>query len=160
MQMMYETIYKALVEVGLEDAFSPQDFLNFYCLGNREAVDEFNSSGMPTPSSSPIPQVSSFLKSVVSFMLCILQCLVLWEMRNLLVQNEFAAIWWFCHFLLLFPYLLLYEQGQMLVHLWPSKFFRFSPAVSLLNNVLYCGISRHFVRKAGGSWFMFIRKGW
>ncbi|XP_061966960.1 phospholipase D beta 2-like [Populus nigra] len=56
MQMMYETIYKALDEVGLEDAFSPQDFLNFFCLGNREAVDEFNSSGMPTPSSSPIPQ--------------------------------------------------------------------------------------------------------
>ncbi|KAL7158597.1 hypothetical protein ABFS83_02G154800 [Erythranthe nasuta] len=39
MQMMYETIYKALVEVGLEDAYSPQDYLNFYCLGNREAVD-------------------------------------------------------------------------------------------------------------------------
>lgn len=88
MQMMYETIYKALDEVGLEDAFSSQDFLNFFCLGNREAVDESNSSGMPTPSSSPIPQVSSFLKSVVSFMLCILQYLVLWEMRNLLVQNH------------------------------------------------------------------------
>ncbi|PKI56933.1 hypothetical protein CRG98_022668 [Punica granatum] len=38
MQMMYETIYKALVEVGLEDAFVPQDFLNFFCLGNREAA--------------------------------------------------------------------------------------------------------------------------
>lgn len=45
MQMMYETIYKALVEVGLEDAFSPQDFLNFYCLGNREAVDSGTSNG-------------------------------------------------------------------------------------------------------------------
>ncbi|KAH6830791.1 phospholipase D beta 1 [Perilla frutescens var. hirtella] len=39
MQMMYETIYKALVEVGLEDAYTPQDYLNFYCLGNREALD-------------------------------------------------------------------------------------------------------------------------
>ncbi|KAK4411338.1 Phospholipase D beta 1 [Sesamum angolense] len=39
MQMMYELIYKALVEVGLEDAYSPQDYLNFYCLGNREAPD-------------------------------------------------------------------------------------------------------------------------
>ncbi|PIN16225.1 Phospholipase D [Handroanthus impetiginosus] len=29
MQMMYETIYKALAEVGLEDAYSPQDYLNF-----------------------------------------------------------------------------------------------------------------------------------
>ncbi|CAN4125754.1 unnamed protein product [Withania somnifera] len=35
MQMMYETIYKALEEVGREN--SPQDYLNFYCLGNREA---------------------------------------------------------------------------------------------------------------------------
>ncbi|KAJ6686162.1 PHOSPHOLIPASE D [Salix purpurea] len=59
MQMMYETIYKALVEVGLEDAFSPQDFLNFFCLGNREAVDEFNSSGVPSPSNSHTPQALS-----------------------------------------------------------------------------------------------------
>lgn len=44
MQMMYETIHKALVEVGLEDAFSPQDFLNFFCLGNRES-----SNGTETP---------------------------------------------------------------------------------------------------------------
>ncbi|KAH9621288.1 hypothetical protein KSS87_013279 [Heliosperma pusillum] len=39
MQMMYETIFKALVEVGLEDAYTPQDFLNFFCLGNREGTD-------------------------------------------------------------------------------------------------------------------------
>ncbi|KAL2892325.1 Phospholipase D beta 1 [Bienertia sinuspersici] len=39
MQMMYETIYKALVEVGLEEAYTPQDYLNFFCLGNREAPD-------------------------------------------------------------------------------------------------------------------------
>lgn len=45
-QMMYETIYKTLVEVGLEDAFSPQDYLNFFCLGNREAdVEEDKNSG-------------------------------------------------------------------------------------------------------------------
>ncbi|XP_009627346.1 phospholipase D gamma 1-like [Nicotiana tabacum] len=42
MQMMYETIYKCLVEVGLEDAFSPQDYLNFFCLGNREADEGEN----------------------------------------------------------------------------------------------------------------------
>ncbi|KAK8570452.1 hypothetical protein V6N13_003132 [Hibiscus sabdariffa] len=39
MQMMYETIYKALVDAGLENAYAPQDFLNFFCLGNREADD-------------------------------------------------------------------------------------------------------------------------
>ncbi|XP_052170183.1 phospholipase D beta 2-like isoform X2 [Diospyros lotus] len=45
MQMMYETIYKALVEVGLEDAFTPQDYLNFFCLGNREAIGSGKRSG-------------------------------------------------------------------------------------------------------------------
>lgn len=53
MQMMYETIYKALVEVGLEDAFSPQDYLNFFCLGNREAVDGNSFTGPPAPANSP-----------------------------------------------------------------------------------------------------------
>lgn len=51
MQMMYETIYKALVEVGLEDAFVPQDFLNFFCLGNREAED--GNIGSPTVANTP-----------------------------------------------------------------------------------------------------------
>lgn len=56
MQMMYETIYKALVEAGLEGAFSPQDYLNFFCLGNREAVDVYENvtvSGNPPPANSP-----------------------------------------------------------------------------------------------------------
>nr|KYP76923.1 Phospholipase D beta 1 [Cajanus cajan] len=56
MQMMYETIYKALVEVGLEAAFSPQDYLNFFCLGNREAIDMYENitvSGNPPPANSP-----------------------------------------------------------------------------------------------------------
>lgn len=56
MQMMYETIYKALVEVGLEDAYTPQDYLNFYCLGNREALDAGEA-----PDNQPVannPQVS------------------------------------------------------------------------------------------------------
>ncbi|KAI5428863.1 phospholipase D gamma 1 [Lathyrus oleraceus] len=56
MQMMYETIYKALVEAGLEAAFSPQDYLNFFCLGNREAInmyEKINVSGNPPPANSP-----------------------------------------------------------------------------------------------------------
>lgn len=39
MQMMYGVIYKALEEVGLEKEYEPQDYLNFFCLGNREAED-------------------------------------------------------------------------------------------------------------------------
>ncbi|KAL6005535.1 Phospholipase D beta 1 [Asimina triloba] len=38
MQMMYDMIYKALEEAGLENTFTPQDYLNFFCLGNREAA--------------------------------------------------------------------------------------------------------------------------
>ncbi|KMT00170.1 hypothetical protein BVRB_1g019880 [Beta vulgaris subsp. vulgaris] len=54
MQMMYETIYKALVEVGLEGAYSPQDYLNFFCLGNREAPDGDPAlAGSPHPPNSP-----------------------------------------------------------------------------------------------------------
>ncbi|CAL5196197.1 unnamed protein product [Lathyrus oleraceus] len=60
MQMMYETVYKALAEVGLEGAFSPQDYLNFFCLGNREAIDMHENivvSGIPPPPNTP--QVNS-----------------------------------------------------------------------------------------------------
>ncbi|XP_038679503.1 phospholipase D gamma 1-like [Tripterygium wilfordii] len=51
MQMMYDTIYKALVEVGLENEYEPQEFLNFFCLGNREVDGEerLNSAAVNTP---------------------------------------------------------------------------------------------------------------
>lgn len=57
MQMMYEIIYKALVEVGLDKTYDPQDYLNFFCLGNREAPDvpEVASEG---PTSGNTPQVN------------------------------------------------------------------------------------------------------
>ncbi|KAG6497518.1 phospholipase D gamma 1-like [Zingiber officinale] len=42
MQMMYEIIYTALKEAGLHDTYQPQDYLNFFCLGNREAPDLAN----------------------------------------------------------------------------------------------------------------------
>lgn len=51
---MYEIIYKALVEVGLETTYEPQDFLNFFCLGNREADGNTgNSSSANTPQVHP-----------------------------------------------------------------------------------------------------------
>ncbi|GMH21692.1 hypothetical protein Nepgr_023534 [Nepenthes gracilis] len=56
MQMMYETIHKALVEVGLEDAYAPQDFLNFFCLGNREALDGRNTTNSGNPHAPNTPQ--------------------------------------------------------------------------------------------------------
>ena len=51
MQMMYEVIHKALVETGLQNTYEPQDFLNFFCLGKREASDEI--SAVNSDSSSP-----------------------------------------------------------------------------------------------------------
>nr|VDD23895.1 unnamed protein product [Brassica oleracea] len=56
MQMMYGTIYNALVEAGLDDRFSPQDYLNFFCLGNREMVDGNNETNQ---SNENTPQVES-----------------------------------------------------------------------------------------------------
>ncbi|XP_077235081.1 phospholipase D gamma 1-like [Tasmannia lanceolata] len=54
MQMMYETVYKALEEVGLEKTYEPQDYLNFFCLGNREAVEGKDASyGRTTPANTP-----------------------------------------------------------------------------------------------------------
>ncbi|QHO25352.1 Phospholipase D beta [Arachis hypogaea] len=59
MQNMYQTVYNALVETGLETAFSPQDYLNFFCLGNREACgiyENVNGTGAPPPANSPQAQ--------------------------------------------------------------------------------------------------------
>ncbi|PKA53093.1 Phospholipase D beta 1 [Apostasia shenzhenica] len=53
MQMMYETIYRALKEVGLEDVYEPLDYLNFFCLGNREAMDLNSQNKSPDGSSNP-----------------------------------------------------------------------------------------------------------
>jgi phospholipase D1/2 len=58
MQMMYEMIYKALKEVGLENQYEPQDYLNFFCLGNREAPDrEDNFEAKNSTSAKITPQV-------------------------------------------------------------------------------------------------------
>lgn len=58
MQMMYEVIYKALQEVGLDNVYEPQDYLNFFCLGTRESSngveptsDDKGSNSANTPQS-------------------------------------------------------------------------------------------------------------
>lgn len=38
MQMMYDTVAKALKSMQISDS-KPQDYLNFYCLGNREKYE-------------------------------------------------------------------------------------------------------------------------
>ncbi|XP_057462341.1 phospholipase D gamma 1-like [Actinidia eriantha] len=56
MQMMYEVIYKALEEVGLEKQYEPQDYLNFFCLGNRETQDAEGRSDVGIDSAANTPQ--------------------------------------------------------------------------------------------------------
>jgi phospholipase D1/2 len=86
MQMMYETIYKALIEVGLENAFSPQDYLNFFCLGNRE-IDAFGSaySELPSPSStsSNTPQAQS--RKSRRFMIYV-------HSKGMIVDDEYVVV--------------------------------------------------------------------
>ncbi|KAI7748607.1 hypothetical protein M8C21_012407, partial [Ambrosia artemisiifolia] len=81
MQMMYQTIYKALVEVGLEEAFSPQDYLNFFCLGNREAIDLNGTS----PSHSPDGTPQGFARKYRRFMIYV-------HSKGMIVDDEFVLI--------------------------------------------------------------------
>lgn len=57
MQMMYEMIYKALKEVRLENKYEPQDYLNFFCLGNREAANREDSLDTRNSAAEKTPQV-------------------------------------------------------------------------------------------------------
>ncbi|KAG8076563.1 hypothetical protein GUJ93_ZPchr0006g41178 [Zizania palustris] len=61
MQMMYQLIaaaIKAAIEAGkLENKAHPQDYLNFYCLGNREEIDH-RSSDLPGSASSSAEQLA------------------------------------------------------------------------------------------------------
>lgn len=50
---MYEIIYGALKEVGLDGKYEPQDYLNFFCLGNREAEETPGTSSGPFSASNP-----------------------------------------------------------------------------------------------------------
>nr|CAB3500354.1 unnamed protein product [Digitaria exilis] len=56
MQMMYETIYRALKEAGLDDVYEPQDYLNFFCLGNREVNDSTSTSNAAHAANNPQEQ--------------------------------------------------------------------------------------------------------
>ena len=38
MEMMYEIVAKAIEEAGLKGKAHPYNYLNFFCLGNREAL--------------------------------------------------------------------------------------------------------------------------
>ncbi|KAL6130812.1 hypothetical protein ACLB2K_069191 [Fragaria x ananassa] len=83
MQMMYETIYKALVEMGLGGAFCPQDYLNFFCLGNREAIDVNNTSVSGSPHAANTPQ--AFSQKSRRFMIYV-------HSKGMIVDDEYVIL--------------------------------------------------------------------
>ncbi|XVF13227.1 hypothetical protein REPUB_Repub08aG0190500 [Reevesia pubescens] len=83
MQMMYDIIYKALVEVGLENKYEPQDFLNFFCLGNREAVHGGDSLDARGSTASNTPQALS--QKNQRFMIYI-------HSKGMIVDDEYVII--------------------------------------------------------------------
>lgn len=103
MQMMYEMVYKALQEVGLENQYHPQDYLNFFCLGNREeGVDTSNAGNQsaantPQVSTNPLIQfhilfsdviVSEFPTHTSALNSAIEKCHECWLSRHLLVKAD------------------------------------------------------------------------
>ena len=52
MQMMYTVVAKELKSMQLNDVH-PQDYLNFYCLGNREHFNEESSGTNGAPVNFP-----------------------------------------------------------------------------------------------------------
>jgi hypothetical protein len=54
-------MYRALQEMGLDGKYEPQDYLNFFCLGNREAEETPSTSSGSFSASNP--QVSETASS-------------------------------------------------------------------------------------------------
>ena len=77
MQMMYQTIHKALVEVGLDGQYEPQDFLNFFCLGTREVADGtvsvYNSPRTPPKSNANANAIQVCVYSLRSRLIVVLE---------------------------------------------------------------------------------------
>ncbi|XP_057525514.1 phospholipase D beta 1-like isoform X1 [Amaranthus tricolor] len=83
MQMMYEIIYKALEETGMNSIYEPQDFLNFFCLGNREASYEISERDSVNTSNGNTPQELS--KKNRRFMIYV-------HSKGMIVDDEYVII--------------------------------------------------------------------
>nr|AAN05431.1 phospholipase D beta 1 isoform 1b [Gossypium hirsutum] len=82
MSMMYETIYRALVEAGLDSTFVPEDFLNFYCLGNRE-LDGYQPPVDESPKAANTPEALS--RKSRRFMIYV-------HSKGMIVDDEFIIV--------------------------------------------------------------------
>ncbi|TYI54745.1 hypothetical protein E1A91_D11G095100v1 [Gossypium mustelinum] len=82
MSMMYETIYRALVEAGLDSTYVPEDFLNFYCLGNRE-LDGYQPPIDESPKAANTPEALS--RKSRRFMIYV-------HSKGMIVDDEFIIV--------------------------------------------------------------------
>ncbi|KAG4119573.1 hypothetical protein ERO13_D11G088400v2 [Gossypium hirsutum] len=82
MSMMYETIYRALVEAGLDSTCVPEDFLNFYCLGNRE-LDGYQPPIDESPKAANTPEALS--RKSRRFMIYV-------HSKGMIVDDEFIIV--------------------------------------------------------------------
>ncbi|GLU05735.1 hypothetical protein SLE2022_228160 [Rubroshorea leprosula] len=83
MQMMYDTIHKALVEVGLDNTYEPQDYLTFFCLGNREELDKRDSLDAKSSTAAKTPQ--ELAKKNRRFMIYI-------HSKGMIVDDEYIIV--------------------------------------------------------------------
>ncbi|KAK6137629.1 hypothetical protein DH2020_028555 [Rehmannia glutinosa] len=83
MQMMYETIYRALVEAGLDREQEPQDYLNFFCLGNREP--DYNGVESPNTKSSNGCTPQAACKKSRRFMIYV-------HSKGMIVDDEYVIL--------------------------------------------------------------------
>ncbi|PWA70468.1 phospholipase D gamma 1 [Artemisia annua] len=84
MQMMYEVIYKALVEVGLENVYEPQDYLMFFCLGTRESSHGVEPTS-PEKGSNAAKTPQSFTRKNRRFMIGV-------HSKGMIVDDEFVIL--------------------------------------------------------------------
>lgn len=132
---MYEVVYKALEEVGLQNTYEPQDYLNFFCLGNRE-VTEGNGASNGNPAAdtphvnSPLPTRHFFIDFYIlllyflgekqykrshecystfcNFEVCLLVCLT---DRSTYLSHPFRACMPACH---------MYERSKLFIRCSPN----------------------------------------
>ncbi|CAA0842264.1 Phospholipase D beta 1 [Striga hermonthica] len=83
MQMMYEIIYNALVETGLHTECEPQDYLNFFCLGNREP--DYSGSDMSNVKSSSTSTPQALSRKNRRFMIYV-------HSKGMIVDDEYVIL--------------------------------------------------------------------
>ncbi|KAL2932079.1 Phospholipase D beta 1, partial [Bienertia sinuspersici] len=81
-QLMYQIIYKALEEKGMENTYEPQDYLNFFCLGNHELPDRDSNDNV---SSGSVNTPQTLLKRSRRFMVYV-------HSKGMIVDDEYV-IW-------------------------------------------------------------------